>query len=200
MLLKRITIALTLLILAGCATMPAKKPPYNQHMSWQTRQTQLNTVTSWELQGAIGVRAPSNSGSANVIWQQHDKDYDIRLFGPLGAGNTQISGGPDEVTLRSKGKTQTAASPEALLYQELGWYVPISHMYYWVRGLPAPNLQRQSQFDEYNHLIKLQQNGWTISYDRYTGIHGMDLPSRITMTNPDLRVRIVIKKWQPKRQ
>ncbi len=185
--------------LASCATMqPASQLPQNQNVTWDSRATSLAKIQSWNLRGMIAIRTPKDSGSATLQWQQQQQNYyHISLFGPLGSHSVEITGRPGNVTLASAdGKTFHANSPEELLAQQLGWRLPISNLYYWVRGIPVPGAASQKSFDSYHHLTQLTQNGWSIRYLSYTAVNGVDLPSKIFMDNPQLNVKIIINQWQ----
>ncbi len=192
--------ALLILItsLAGCMSpKPASTAAENKTITWSQRKQDLQQITRWQANGAIAIRDQQQAQSASVKWQQQSQStFAIRLFGPLGVGNTIIIGKPGNVTLTTpENKTYTATSSEALLQQQTGWQLPISNLYYWVRGLPAPGSKPQMKLDPYNHLRTLQQSGWNILYQRYTAVKGKDLPSKITMTNGPITAKLIINRW-----
>ena len=82
------------------------------------------------------------------------------------------------------------------MQQVLGWQLPVTNLYFWVRGLPAPNSSASTTFDPYHHLIELEQQGWQIQYERYTAIQGIDLPSKLRLKRGQLQVKIVISSWK----
>mgnify|MGYP001608112043 CR=1 FL=1 len=195
--LKIIFLSILVAMLAACATMPASQSAYNQKMSWQARSNQLKKIKQWTIQGAVAIQRSNQAESAYLTWQQHNNNYTLHLFGPLGMGAVNITGQPGQFTLKNaQGQILQAKSPESLIQQEMGWTLPVSNLYYWVRGLPVPNLKATKQFDEYHHLIKLNQEGWQINYLQYTGIKGIDLPSKLTLKNPKLSLRLVINQWR----
>lgn len=195
--LKLFLVALLISTLAACATMPASQKAYNQKMPWKARSNQLTKIKKWTVKGAVAIKLPNQAESAYLNWQQHNKNYTLHLFGPLGMGAVNITGKPGNFILKNaEGQTFKAKSPESLIQQEMGWTLPVSNLYYWVRGLPAPGVKANKQFDTYNHLIKLNQAGWQINYLQYTGINGVDLPSKLTLKNPTLLLKIVINRWQ----
>jgi len=53
----------------------------------------------------------------------------------------------------------------------------------------------KAKFDGYNHLLLLQQQNWQIEYADFQAIKHIDLPTKILLINPTLRVKIVIKRW-----
>lgn len=79
----------------------------------------------------------------------------------------------------------------------IGWQVPVAGLQFWLRGLPAHKPQpTQLERDAEGALSHLQQQGWQVTYSRYELFDGWRLPSRILATRDDLRLTIVIKRWQ----
>ncbi len=176
--------------------MPSEK---TNHPQTENIQTPAN-IQAWDLSGVIAIRdiANKNNISANINWQQaSNHHYSIRLFGPLGAGALKLTGQPGQVKLTSSdGKTYTAATPELLLAEQAHWNLPLSHLYYWIRGIPVPSLPAKTHFDASHHLSELQQDGWRIQFLRYTSTQHIDVPSKIFLFNSSLNVKIIINEWK----
>jgi len=189
----------TLALLGGCATQPLP-----QIDNWDSYQSQLAQVESWQLNGKLGVRLQSpdkpqkTGGSASIDWQQHPRDYAIRLSGPLGQGTTWIKGNANGVRLEQAGQPpMTAATPEQLVEQSLGWQLPISELFYWVRGIPAPRLPIDAQVKAPSGgLEQLQQSGWQLAFSRYNAVGPWQLPGKIVAERDGLRLILVINNWQ----
>lgn len=192
-----IIILISFLLLSACATTPMATAPLNQKLSWPSRQAQLNQIHDWHAEGIVGIRVGQQAQSANVNLIQHGRNYHLALYGPLGADRVVLEGQPGKVTMKtSDGQITTAKSPESLLKHRLGWSLPVNNLYYWLRGLPAPHLKHTLKFDTYHHISQLQQQGWLIRYQRFAGINGQDLPTKIIMTNQTLHATIIISQWQ----
>lgn len=144
------------------------------------------------------MRTPQGAQSASLNWQQRNaNNYTLYVMGPLGTGTAKISGSANQVTLAtSDGQTRSAPNAQTLLLQQFGWQLPIASLRYWVRGLPDPHYSSKKQLDQYNHLVSLQQRGWQIQYQRYVAVTNIDLPSKLTLTNPQFRAKLIIKQWQ----
>jgi outer membrane lipoprotein LolB len=169
----------------------------NQKLSWKTRKQQLQQIKNWQIQGAIAIRTKKQASSASVSWQQKGKQYKINLFGPLGSGAVTISGQPGNSILQTANKQIfKAKTPEQLLKQELGWNVPVSNLYYWIRGLPNPHISAKLKFDKYHHIIEIKQQNWDVKYLSYSATNNLDLPHKTTITNKSLNLRIIINKWE----
>jgi len=177
---------LCLLALAGCVTVPPAPP--------------LPAGTSsdnWILAGRIAVRAGDQGWHAGLLWHERADRYDLRLEGPLGQGAAELTGRPGRVTLRTAdGKRYQAASPEQLLVRVMGVRMPVSGLRYWVRGRPAPGPVTGEQRDKAGHLTVLVQDGWVIHYEGYSRVRGRALPARMRLANGDVRVRLIVDRWE----
>ncbi|SNR79361.1 lipoprotein insertase outer membrane protein LolB [Pseudomonas segetis] len=188
-------------LLTGCAGLISHESVEGQgnQAAWQAHKEQLSALDAWQISGKIGIRAPKDSGSATLFWLQRQDYFDIRLSGPLGGGAARLTGRPGEVLLEvaNKGRYK-AESPEALLQQQLRMNLPVSHLLWWVRGLPAPDTKSNVTLDTDSHLSKLTQDGWQVEYLSYVEQNGYWLPERIKLHGQDLQVTIVVKDWQPR--
>ncbi len=190
----------TLLLVASitsCANIGQTNQPIDTSISWAQRQSILTKLHQWDISGKIGVITAQNSGSASLKWLENNGYYTINLAGPLGAGAIALTGRPDNVTLKmANGQILSAPTPEQLLIQAWGWQLPVSHLKYWVRGLPVPNIAAKKQFDMKNRLSNLTQQNWHVSYTDYTTVGQVDLPSKITIQSANIKVKIALYQWQ----
>ena len=94
------------------------------------------------------------------------------------------------------GETMTAATPEQLLAEAMGWLLPVSALRDWVRGVPYSQAAIENkQLDEQGRLTLLKQAGWTIEFLRYMPFETYSMPSKVFMKHPDLSVRLVVTDW-----
>ncbi|NKB47305.1 MAG: outer membrane lipoprotein LolB [Legionellales bacterium] len=192
-----VAISLCLLGLSGCASTPSgKSTETTAPVTWEQRQQQLMTIRNWTLAGAISIRTEADATSASLNWQQQGNHYQIRLFGPLGAGQIQLKGTPHQATLIMQKETVSAASPEQLFLQQTGWYMPVTNLLYWVRGIPSPYSVANVTQDESKRAHTIIQDGWTIRYDRFRTIKGQDFPTKIQLSSGEIQIRLVINRWQ----
>jgi outer membrane lipoprotein LolB len=185
-------------LLCSCATTSSPHKAYNKKVSWKQRQKKLLTIKKWETSGKISITTPTDSVSASFVWNQATKrQYSIQLFGPLGSGNAVLTGTAlGEVNLKTAdGKVFSARSPENVLRKALNILMPVTPLYYWFRGIPSPNIPKVIKLDQFNHVLALQQAGWTVRYLRYTGVKNMDLPSKILLLRKDMRIKLIIQNW-----
>ncbi len=189
---KKITLLSLMVLLSACSTITPPK-------TVEIPQVQQNAQqwTSWIINGNLAVKSADQAGNASYRWKQvGPSQYDILIFGPLGTGTLRLKGQSDVVTLtNSKGQVFSAKTPEELLQQEAGWSMPVSNLYDWIRGLPAPG-SAQTTYNADHTLSKLIQDGWTIDYVSYTTVNGSRLPNKIFMNSGDASVRLSINEWK----
>lgn len=181
-------------MLTACLGTARMDAPVNEN--WQHRQRILEDIKHWEFTGRIGVRDDKESHSSRIRWQQHDDDYVINLWGTLNAGATEITGTSAGVILRQQDNAPLSAStPEQLVYDQLGYELPVSELRYWIKGIPAPDARSTPVFDIDNRLINLQQSGWSVEYLGYTNYQTESLPTRIRIEKAPLRLDFVRLDW-----
>ena len=190
--LKYVSVLFFVVLLTACTTIQAPVP----YVNWQTRYNQLSKIQNWQIKGVIAIKTLQKSLSASLYWQQACPNYTLHLFGPLGMGAVNIKGTPHRITLQKNHQTYVAKNPEQLLQQQLGWYLPISSLHYWIRGIPVPNIKAIKRFDRYNRLIYLKQQGWEIQYLNYTRKAGLSLPAKILLDSETLQVKITLTQWK----
>lgn len=188
-------------LLAGCTGLGPRESVQGQGNAaqWNQHKQQLSHLDGWQISGKVGIRAPKDSGSGTLFWLQRQDYYDIRLSGPLGRGAARLTGRPGQVALEvaNQGRYE-APDPETLLQDQLGWKLPVSHLVWWVRGLPAPDSKSRLTLDGDSRLANLDQDGWQVEYLSYSEQNGFWLPERIKLHGRDLDVTLVIKDWQPR--
>lgn len=200
MIMRNLLVPLLALLLAGCAGLgPRESVEGTGNAAWKAHKSQIASLDGWQISGKIGIRAPQDSGSGTLFWLQRQDYFDIRLSGPLGRGATRLTGRPDAVSLEVAGQGRfEATSPEALVEQQLGWRLPVSHLLWWVRGLPAPDSRSRLSLDGASRLARLEQDGWQVDYLAYAEHDGFTLPERIRLQGHDLQITLVVKDWQPR--
>lgn len=181
--------------------LPAAPPIVSQ---WEDYQQILGAIDYWQVQGKLGVRTPTDSGSVTFNWKQLPEQFAIYLHGPLGQGTVWIRGTAQQVSLEQTGQdTLYAPTPELLMYDAMGWWLPVSDLHYWIKGIPAPDkpVTRQQHHDD-GTLQSLQQNGWQLDYSGYQSLAGWYLPGKVVAQyhspnqRSDIRLTFILKDWQ----
>lgn len=191
-------------LIASCATMHTQpEMPLAQKANKATivqpskSQESVKAISSWEVSGAIAARNQKKSWTASLNWQQQGTNqYQIRLFGPLGGGTVIIEKQGQLITYRDGPKKISSTNADTLLLRQTGVRLPVSNLYYWVRGIAAPGAVGTEQYTDGHLLSRLQQNGFTITYSQYTTVNGIQLPSKIRLEGPGMLIKMVIKHWK----
>lgn len=201
-----VVLAIGAALLAGCATLlellPREAEPAAPEAAWQTHAEELSLLRSWSLHGTLAVR-PTDGDASRVTmrWRQSPDSYLVRFMGPLGVGLFEVEGTATAVEARfPDGRRASAASPEALLEQEIGWSVPLQGLRYWIVGAPVPDgAPLKMELDDQGRLARLEQAGWTVVYERYGALDGLSLPERIRFSNESVDATIVVRRWKVER-
>lgn len=184
------------LLCSACATQAPRPVPVDQGEQAARRQALL-ALDAWQVHGRIAVRAENEGWSAGFDWRQADPGYRIQLRGPFGRAALELKGDARGVWLTRAGQPAVfATGPEMLLYQQSGWRLPVTGLAYWLRGVPDNRSRAISQRDVAGRLTSLQQGGWQIDYSEYQRYGDYDLPTRLVLERENLRVKVLIDRWE----
>lgn len=188
--------------LAACAqykpqTSMQKESPAIQN-KWAQHLSDLDNIKRWELSGRIGFRSPGNAHSASIVWQQKDERFNIQLSGPLGQGSMHLTGDTKHMTLQRGMELVRSNTPQQLLNQELGVFLPLTQARYWAAGHPgklssAPSI---SQLDNNGNLLHFESEGWKVSYLDYHTVNKTQMPHKIILQNKYDKITLIIKSWR----
>jgi outer membrane lipoprotein LolB len=169
---------LWVVLLAACATTPAPGP----------------SGASFELTGRVAVRSAQDAVSGGVFWR-HGPDFDdLMISSPLGQGVAEITRRADRYTLvTADARRISAADPESLTEEALGWRLPLSGLPDWVQGRPDPRETAETRYGQDGRAQLIRQLGWTIEYLAYDARTG--LPARIRVRRDSVDIRLTIDSW-----
>ncbi len=201
-----LAIALAVVVLAGCATAPARTvPPLSAEALAERRQARaewLSLYATWSFTGRAAISRGDRGGSGRIEWEQRDRDrYSVALSAPVTRQSWRLSGDLASGGGRLEGLeggVREGSPAETLLLDTLGWRVPLRELGHWVRGAPADGVPVESaDYDAEGRLALLRQSGWTVRYAEWRpGAVGQpDLPVRIEAESGDARVRLAIEDW-----
>lgn len=189
---------LALLVLGGCAVAP---PLPEAPVDWAARDARLAALADWQLRGRVAVKSARGGGQGDLAWRQTGTAARIRVSGPFGAGAWELEW--DARSLRVSGRNgdflrewPDVAAAEAFLGEQLGWPFPASSSRWWLLGLPDPAAApARREFSPRGELLRLEQDGWTVSYERYGEVEGLPMPLRLTLEAAQARLRVVVDRW-----
>ncbi len=197
--MKAVLTVVTMALLAGCAELvPPRSDPVTTKPTGPAHAEQVSAFDTWRLTGRIAVQRADKGITADVEWRQAGDDFDLRIMAPLNQGTFRLSGGARKVELLTpEGETFTAARPEALMQDHLGWSIPLAGTRYWIRGMPDPGTASSQELtDAEGRWTDFEQDRWRVSILDYVKLGELDLPRRLYLARDDLKVRIAIKKWE----
>lgn len=185
-------------LLTSCAGFPLSRTQNANFPAWDLRQEALNKLENWSLTGRIVILSGDDGWSATLHWDQEPENYTMRFIAPLGQGTYQLYGDEKLVSfLTDKNELYQASDPEQLLQNTMGWSVPVHGLKYWIKGIPEPGIESENLLlDEQGRMTSLQQSGWNISISRYNDFNGTQLPSKLSMRNDRIQLRLVIQDWK----
>lgn len=179
---------LFVMTMSGCSLLPS---------SSTEQQAALDQLQHFEVRGKLSIQTDNDGVTGFLSWEQNHQDYDLFVTGPLGQGSTRLQGNSRQATLTSPEHDQplTADSAEQLMTEQLGWYIPVEGIRYWVKGQPSPASEAEIVYDDFGLLSNLQQDGWTISFKRYQQQQGQWLPGLIKLKGYNYRLTLAINNW-----
>ena len=189
-------------LLAGCETLmeifPSEPDAAAPDTTWQAHARELSRFQNWSMLGVLAVRSGGDASRVTMRWRQTRDSYLVRFMGPLGVGLFEVEGSATEVEARfPNGRRASAASPELLLEQEIGWTVPLQGLRYWIVGAPAPDSATSNmKLDDHGRLARLEQAGWTVVYERYGNLDDLALPERMRFSNETVDATVVVRRWK----
>jgi outer membrane lipoprotein LolB len=173
--------------MSGCSLMPVE--PVLQYGKVNTRH--LANLPAWSFEGRLAVTDARDSWSASVDWQHADlAGEQIKLAGPLGQGAAVIRLKDQVVSIdRGGGKIESSADPEQFISQQLGVFVPVQSLRYWVLGMPEPSMAFSEDAEGFT------QAGWKVAFKEMQLVGLETLPKKIMVVNKLVKIKLVIDDW-----
>ncbi|MGR9012342.1 MAG: lipoprotein insertase outer membrane protein LolB [Gammaproteobacteria bacterium] len=173
-------------LLSACSVVPVElEVGYSRAL-----MLHLYELQSWSFEGRLALAGKTDSWSANISWDHSPDVEKIRLSGPLGQGAVVISLADNIVTIdRGGGDVQSSMQPEEFINQQLGMFVPMLSLRYWVVGLPEP----LSSYKETG--VGFNQAGWVNEYKQMQRVNNRTMPQKMTVKNNQVKLKLIIDHW-----
>ena len=190
---------MTLVLIAGCQSLTSAGG--GQAVPKETRFVSQGKLSLRPHSTAAESGSKIQGFSASYRWTQVGGAFELELWGALGQGRTRITGDGRRIKIvDGTGRTVNSRNPERLLRRHLGWSLPLSVLPYWLQAKEAPVPPAQlMRFQANGDLETMQQLGWTLNFDRYETITGLNrkqrLPGRIKARSAELTLTIVPREW-----
>lgn len=183
---RRAFVALSLLVLAGCAAVPPEELP---------PRPPRDELTAFRLEGRIGVRNGGESFSANLLWQHQSAFDEIILNSPLGQGIARLAADADGAVLETADRKRVQAADLATLSEQVfGFRLPVDALPHWIVGRPAGGAVSVER-DGLGRPLRLTEAEWTTEFLAYENDSPQALPSLVQLERGDVRVRLRIDNW-----
>lgn len=197
---RQLSIVILFALLTGCSLKPNPLPA-EAVMPQAERQQQLSAMQQFTVQASMGLKSPTESVTGNLRWQQvNQTDYQARLANPLGISLFELRQQADLTELQVRGERYQAADASSLLWQLVGWSIPLHDMALWLRGLPGESAT-ELQYDAAGRLtsfVLIDSTGirWQLSYRSFFA-DALSLPKELQLKSDDTQIRLIIRSWQP---
>ncbi len=188
---------LFVLALAACVPPPVRRAPDAALLQAQAaREATLTTHPDWSLSGRIAISNSKDGGSGRIDWKQHGQDFDIRLSAPVTRQSWRLVREGEHVRLEGlEGGTLEGTDAQALLYQALGWMVPVDSLAAWARGARASNNAAQLQFGADGLPSLLTEDDWSVDYRAWDTGSDPPRPKKVFASQGDSKVRLSVDSW-----
>lgn len=185
-----------LLFLSACSSVQEVPDSLNSG-SWQAHKSSLDGMHHWFASGRAAINNGVESWHVTLLWLQQGEEFKIRLRGPFGAGQVQLSGNATQAMLLTADNEKFYSDNiDRLLYERTGVKMPVAELRYWLMGLPSPLGKESAKIDKHGRLSILHQDSWRVRYKKYMPVNGLVLPRKIFADKKDLDVRVVIDEWK----
>lgn len=174
-------------LLSACSVVPVKP---DMHYS-RVAMLSLYELEHWSFDGRLALTGQSDSWSANISWEHSPETEKIKLSGPLGQGAVIISLTGNVVTIdRGGDDVQSSTQAEEFINQQLGMFVPVRSLRYWVVGLPEPS-QAYKDTD-----VGFNQAGWLSEYKQMQFVKDDGaMPHKMMVMNNQVKLKLIIDRW-----
>lgn len=183
--LKALATAVALIVLSGCAALaPSDRP--------------AQRAPAFDLVGRVAVAFDGRNFSSGLRWQHAPDSDEVWLMSPTGQALAHIAADASGATLTGADRqTYRAADVEAITRRALGWELPLTRMAWWVRGEMVPGSEAgEALRDQEGRLVRLTQDGWSITLMRPGAGEEGSLPRRLELVRGANQIRLVIDSWQ----
>jgi len=160
-------------------------------------KTDLRDFVDWKIHGRISIKTPEETSIISIRWQQNNDDIKLRLYGSMGKTYARLVKKNGIATLTVENKSYTNTNARYLLWSVLGWDLPIDQMQYWIKGITHPDkIETNILRNEKGNLSSFDYNDWQVVFERYKRFESYQLPTKLILTHPKLRIRFSIQSWK----
>ncbi|MCF7998416.1 MAG: lipoprotein insertase outer membrane protein LolB [Methylovulum sp.] len=180
---RHLYLGLVFLILAGCA-----ENSKDSRSFLNNNFAVLANLKAWSFQGRLGIKGQP---VIYINWDHRIEQDSLKLSGPLGQGAKEVSFSDYYIQVKDGvNKIESFGAPDEFIQKKLGIEVPVSHLRYWVIGLPDPNLTYLAEPSGF------MQAEWKVEYQRVSVKSGQSLPHKIQFERNNIKLKLFIDQWK----
>ena len=189
-------------MLSGCVPSNKNLKPVDkkrQDEVWATRQLEMKQMDNWLVSGRVSVKMPEKRNTATFVWWRKRDKYGIIFKGALGTVVANIEGDNTGAKMELRdGRLLADKNLDDLMEQLTGRSLPITHLFSWVLGIPAPGKVFNVTLDNWGNPKELSQAGWVVQYDGYQGLGTRLLPVNVRINSGSVMLHLLIDGWELK--
>lgn len=195
---------MTIALLAGSSALVSctTTTPLNQEQMSRSRQYQEQVTMSGKISIQYQQNEKTETLSGNFEWQQVAQELTITLSSPLGQTIAIIRETPQGASLQqAKQETRYAADVEQLLYESLGWTLPVAGLRDWLQGFDRSTTGQRIMVATRDRQ-RIMSQGWQIDFTSWQEDQNQIHPRLIdvyrrTEEVGDLKIRVAVLEWTP---
>ncbi len=171
----------------------------------------LEQLASWRVSGKLAIITPDERKSAYMAWQQQDIHTNMTLSTIVGSTIARLKYDGLIASLEADNQQWQSHSPSELVFQVIGWQLPLESMPQWLKG----NVEHNLVIERYeNGLVKRFRTQcqacfvWDVTFNQYADFSLLSssssqaqsadtpeiaLPTRITMTQADTQTKLILR-------
>lgn len=177
---------LLIFLLSACSVVPVEKDVNYS----RSAMLPLYNLKHWSFDGRMVLTGQNDSRTVNINWEHSPDAEKIKLSGLWGQGAVFILLAGNVITIdRGAGDVQSSTQLEAFINQQLGMFIPVRSLRYWVVGLPEP-------FGSFKDTdFGFNQAGWLSEYKQMQSINMTIMPRKLMVMNNQVKLKLVIDHW-----
>mgnify|MGYP005987461185 CR=1 FL=1 len=192
-----------IIIFTGCSSIndiPVENSSFSQTIN--ARNKQVLALNHWTISGKIAFINNKQRQSATLYWQNNEIQQTevLNLSTVLGIKVLELKRDKNNFTLDVDGKNYQTQALDDLIYHLTNLNLPTRAMSHWLKGLSYLPSDKITYNDETQlpETLTSQYNNktWQVDYSKYHYIKSFQLAKQLTITQGELRIKIIIHSWK----
>ncbi|MGR9100665.1 MAG: lipoprotein insertase outer membrane protein LolB [Gammaproteobacteria bacterium] len=181
-----------LLVALFCAAQSCTTLPTHTTAEYSpAERLHLYLLETWSFQGRMAISSRTDSWSASIDWEHVAGVDKLRLAGPFGQGGVFVTIADNHISIdRGDGQIEFSDDPDALISRQLGLFVPVMALRYWVVGLVQPE-NRYERIDD-----GFLQSGWSVHYPQFVQAGDQLMPQKMRVEKDEISLKLVFDRWK----